>query len=388
MVHGDDFTTLATDSQLDWYAAELKKYFEIKIRGRLGEGCTGPQEIRIINRIVRVDQDGLTYEADPMHTDLLLSSLDLVGCTGAATLAIKPVERDEHAVKLDEMTKPSLNTDPDATIAAICHGEHSHGEHSHGELTECEKHSFTFLDADDISQIKADTTGMKLCARNNPDSSIDKSDDRHFHQKMDVESSSTSTSPNKTNPSSSSQSNHRNIQSPMSQGEKTNSAVNHIKDHWRNSHGTWIKFHGAKRRCLDNPSHESCQFGGPKELDPLYSLCVTCGKCDNGKTLTHVDHWRKGSGTRKKMKRPGTGTTVLFYEKCHDIDACAAAVCSLYKQSRDVDVIKSKRVRFNKNLNTVHEIIPYSGIYGCHPHPILGNQNGWKRSPSRADQLP
>ena len=114
-------------------------------------------------------QDGFTYEAEPMHTDLLLSSLDLVGCTGAATPAIKPVDRDEHAVKLDEMTKLSLYTVPDATIAATCHGEHSHGEHRQGELTDCETHALTFLDADDKSHIKADTTGMKLCARKSPD---------------------------------------------------------------------------------------------------------------------------------------------------------------------------------------------------------------------------
>ena len=48
VVHGDDFTALAIDADLDWYQAELQKYFEIKIPGRLGEGCDGPQEIRIL----------------------------------------------------------------------------------------------------------------------------------------------------------------------------------------------------------------------------------------------------------------------------------------------------------------------------------------------------
>ena len=63
---------LAVDSELDWYESLLRKPFEIKQRGRLGVGCSGSQEIRILNRIVRLDEDGLTHEADPRHADLLL----------------------------------------------------------------------------------------------------------------------------------------------------------------------------------------------------------------------------------------------------------------------------------------------------------------------------
>ena len=45
VVHGDGFTALETDNDLDWYENRLKDNFEMKVRGRLGEGCTGPQEI-------------------------------------------------------------------------------------------------------------------------------------------------------------------------------------------------------------------------------------------------------------------------------------------------------------------------------------------------------
>ena len=77
VVHGDDFTTLGLDSDRDWFEAGLQTYFEIKIRGRLGEGCPEPQEIRILHRVVTVNSSGLTYEADPRHCDLLMSSLEL-----------------------------------------------------------------------------------------------------------------------------------------------------------------------------------------------------------------------------------------------------------------------------------------------------------------------
>ena len=39
VVHGEDFTATATDVDLDWYTLELDKVAEIKVRGRLGEGC-------------------------------------------------------------------------------------------------------------------------------------------------------------------------------------------------------------------------------------------------------------------------------------------------------------------------------------------------------------
>ena len=76
VVLGDDFTALGTDNDLDWYENRLKANLEMKLRRRLGEGCTGPQKIIIINRVVAVSSAGLTYEADPRHTDILMSSLN------------------------------------------------------------------------------------------------------------------------------------------------------------------------------------------------------------------------------------------------------------------------------------------------------------------------
>ena len=73
VVHGDDFTTLGLDEDINWFEGKLQESFEIKIRGRLGEGCKGPQEIRILNRVVSVDGSGRSYEADPRHCDSLMN---------------------------------------------------------------------------------------------------------------------------------------------------------------------------------------------------------------------------------------------------------------------------------------------------------------------------
>ena len=77
VVHGDDFTCSGTKAALDWYEDQLQKSFEIKIRGRLGyePGCL--REMRILNRIVRLDDHGLAYEPDPRHSEILTRSIDL-----------------------------------------------------------------------------------------------------------------------------------------------------------------------------------------------------------------------------------------------------------------------------------------------------------------------
>ena len=85
VVHGDDSKALGTDNDLDWYENRLKEKFEIKLRGRLGEGCTGPQEISILNRVVAVSSAGLTYETDPRHTDLLTKLLHLTSANSSST---------------------------------------------------------------------------------------------------------------------------------------------------------------------------------------------------------------------------------------------------------------------------------------------------------------
>ena len=75
VVHGDDFTTLGLDEDLDWFENSVIKSFERKIRGRFGEVCPEPQETRILNRFVSADSSGQTYEEPPA----LRSPYELMG---------------------------------------------------------------------------------------------------------------------------------------------------------------------------------------------------------------------------------------------------------------------------------------------------------------------
>ena len=51
--------------------------------------------MRVLNRIVRINDDGLLYEADPRHEELLAKSLHLGTCKFMGTPNVKrPVDND------------------------------------------------------------------------------------------------------------------------------------------------------------------------------------------------------------------------------------------------------------------------------------------------------
>ena len=102
VVHGDDFTTLGLKDDLNWMETELARHFELKIKGRLGENCEGPNQIRILNRIVTLTEEGLIYEADPRHVDLLSQSLGLGAANAVLTPGVKDPTPDYEAQKGDE----------------------------------------------------------------------------------------------------------------------------------------------------------------------------------------------------------------------------------------------------------------------------------------------
>ena len=77
------------------------KVFEIKTRGRLGEG-TADTEIRILNRVSRITSQGVSYEADPRHHELLQRSLGLEGSTPVSTPGVKATAIEAHTLKGEE----------------------------------------------------------------------------------------------------------------------------------------------------------------------------------------------------------------------------------------------------------------------------------------------
>lgn len=85
--------------------------------------------------------EGLRYEADPRHGDLLSSSLNLTEASNASTPGVKPTGRDEFAEKTDELDTVDLldYSGPDRIISAIL--KPSTEDFDRGGPAECEKRS-------------------------------------------------------------------------------------------------------------------------------------------------------------------------------------------------------------------------------------------------------
>ena len=109
VVHGDDFTALGTPTGLNLYEAGMQKVFECKLKGRLGEDASDLKEMRVLNRIVRINKEGLLYEADPRHAELLIKSFNLEACKSVVTPGVKTYAEDEGQPGDDASVPMSLD---------------------------------------------------------------------------------------------------------------------------------------------------------------------------------------------------------------------------------------------------------------------------------------
>ena len=85
VVHGDDFTVLGLESHLHWLTAEFQKEFKIKMRGILGPDPHDTHEITLLNRVVAWNSEGIQYEADQRHVEILLDTMGYKDVKGVVT---------------------------------------------------------------------------------------------------------------------------------------------------------------------------------------------------------------------------------------------------------------------------------------------------------------
>ena len=104
VVHGDDFTFLGTDAVLDAVQRAMKKRYEVKVRGRLGPEAKDDKSIRILNRILEWTAEGLNYEADQRHAEIIVEQLGLSEKKASISTPGIKVKTDEDS---DELLNPS-----------------------------------------------------------------------------------------------------------------------------------------------------------------------------------------------------------------------------------------------------------------------------------------
>ena len=71
-VHGDDFTILGDEEDLNWFKKKISEKFEIKFRGRIGPSSKDEKSIRLLNRVFEWTEEGIIIEADQRHAELIV----------------------------------------------------------------------------------------------------------------------------------------------------------------------------------------------------------------------------------------------------------------------------------------------------------------------------
>jgi len=91
--------------ELDWFRDNIQRKFEVKIRGRLGPGVNDDKSVRILNRIVTWKEDGIHYEADQRHAEIIVKQLGFKNSSNpVSTPGVKPSEENEKRLSEKEAT--------------------------------------------------------------------------------------------------------------------------------------------------------------------------------------------------------------------------------------------------------------------------------------------
>ena len=69
------------EQNLKWMKAELEKHYEIKTQV-LGPGPEDLQQVRVLNRVLTWTKEGIHYEADPRHAEIVAEQLGLRDAKG------------------------------------------------------------------------------------------------------------------------------------------------------------------------------------------------------------------------------------------------------------------------------------------------------------------
>ena len=92
-VHGDDFTSTGSTKDLAWLKGRFESKFEITAKV-LGPEAGQEREIRVLNRVLRWEQNGIIYEPDQRHAEMVIKEFGLETAGGVRT----PGTRAEHDV--------------------------------------------------------------------------------------------------------------------------------------------------------------------------------------------------------------------------------------------------------------------------------------------------
>ena len=104
-VHGDDFTVTGPTAGLQWMQRRMEQKYEIKAH-YLGPESGMKDEIQILNRKLRWTKDGITYEADQRHAEIVIKEMNMKKENAVSTPTVpEPSEEANSRLSSPDMTK-------------------------------------------------------------------------------------------------------------------------------------------------------------------------------------------------------------------------------------------------------------------------------------------
>ena len=88
--HGDDFIIVAPCKEIEWLVKEMEKEYELKYTIVGPEAGLG-KEVPILNRRVRWTQNGIQYECDHGHADIVVGLLGMEGMRPLSSLGLSEI---------------------------------------------------------------------------------------------------------------------------------------------------------------------------------------------------------------------------------------------------------------------------------------------------------
>ena len=93
-VHGDDFVSLGSETEIKWLHEKMASIYEVKVRGVVGPEDGDLKHMRILNRFITWHPWGVGYEADPRHAEKVIEEMGLGRGKGVSTPIIKEKEEE------------------------------------------------------------------------------------------------------------------------------------------------------------------------------------------------------------------------------------------------------------------------------------------------------
>ena len=88
--HGDDFTNIGSEDDLNLFRSQINGAFAFKHKARLGPDTNDDKSVRVFNRIIYWEYlSGIKYDTDQRHGEILVESMALQSAKEVSTPGIK-----------------------------------------------------------------------------------------------------------------------------------------------------------------------------------------------------------------------------------------------------------------------------------------------------------